>query len=45
MGADVVRCAQTGRDIHTGPITARKSLEATPVVIAQVYCPISTTHH
>jgi hypothetical protein len=45
MGAVMVRCPQTGRDIPTGLVTDRKSFEATPVFFARVYCPICRTQH
>jgi hypothetical protein len=31
MGAVMVRCPETGRDIPTGLVTDRKSFDATPV--------------
>ena len=45
MGAVMVRCPETGRDISTGIVTDRKSFEATPVFFARVYCPICRTEH
>jgi hypothetical protein len=42
MGAVMVRCPETGRDISTGIVTDRKSFEATPVFFA---CPICQTEH
>jgi hypothetical protein len=45
MGAVMVRCPQTGRDIPTGLTTDRKSFAATPVFFARVYCPICRTEH
>jgi hypothetical protein len=45
MGAVMVRCPQTGRDIPTGLVTDRKSFEAMPVFFARVYCPICRTEH
>ena len=38
MGAVMVRCPHTGRDIPTGLVTDRKSFEAMPVFFARVYC-------
>jgi hypothetical protein len=45
MGAVMVRCPETGRDIPTGLVTDRKSFDATPVFFARVYCPICRTEH
>jgi len=45
MGAVMVRCPQTGRDIPTGLTTDRKSFEAMPVFFARVHCPICRTEH
>src|SRR6266705_5995133 len=45
MGAVMVRCPQTGRDIPTGLVTDRKSFDATPVFFARVYCPIWRAEH
>jgi len=43
MGAVMVRCPQTGRDIPTGLVTDRKSFESMPVFFARVHCPICRT--
>jgi hypothetical protein len=45
MGAVMVRCPETGRDIPTGLVTDRKSFDATPVFFARVHCPICRTEH
>src|SRR2546428_8069 len=45
MGAVMVRCPETGRDIPTGLVTDRKSFDATPVFFARVYCPICRSEH
>jgi len=45
MGAVMVKCPETGRDISTGIVTDRKSFDATPVFFARVYCPICRTEH
>src|SRR5262249_42023828 len=45
MGAVMVRCPETGRDIPTGLVTDRKSFDATPVFFARVYCPICRTEN
>jgi hypothetical protein len=45
MGAVMVRCPQTGREIETGMIADRESFHATPVFFARVHCPICRTEH
>ena len=45
MGAVMVRCPQTGRDVPTGLVTDRKSFESMPVFFARVHCPICRTEH
>ena len=45
MGAVMVRCPATGRDIPTGIVMDRESFRATPVFFAQVDCPICLTKH
>jgi hypothetical protein len=45
MGAVMVKCPQTGRDIPTGIVTERARFEATPVFFARVHCPICRTEH
>src|SRR5262249_26261417 len=45
MGAVMVRCPQTGRNIPTGLTTDRESFEAMPVFFARVHCPICRTEH
>ena len=45
MGAVMVRCPQTGRDIPTGLTSDRKSFQAMPVFFARVHCPICRTEH
>src|SRR5262245_55351709 len=45
MGAVMVRCPETGRDIPTGLVTDRKSFDATPVFFGRVHCPICLTEH
>jgi hypothetical protein len=45
MGAVMIRCPETGRDIPTGIVTDRESFEATPVFFARVLCPICRTQH
>ena len=45
MGAVMIRCPQTGREIATGIVADRDSFRATPVFFAQVYCPLCRTEH
>jgi hypothetical protein len=45
MGAVMVRCPATGRDIPTGIVMDRESFRASPVFFAQVDCPICLTKH
>ena len=45
MGAVMVRCPQTGRDIPTGLVTDRESFASMPVFFARVNCPICRTEH
>jgi hypothetical protein len=45
MGAVMVRCPETGRDIPTGLVTDRKSFDATPVFFGRVHCPICRAEH
>ena len=40
MGAVMVKCPETGRQIPTGMVADRQSFEATPVFFARVHCPI-----
>ena len=45
MGAVMVRCPRTGRDIATGMVSDRESFRAMPVFFARVYCPACRTEH
>jgi hypothetical protein len=45
MGAVMIRCPQTGRDIPTGIVTDRRTFEATAVFFARVRCPICGNEH
>ena len=45
MGAVMVRCPRTGRDIATGMVSDRESFRAMPVFFARVYCPSCQTEH
>ena len=45
MGAVMVRCPATGREIATGMVMDGETFRATPVFFAQVDCPICLTKH
>jgi hypothetical protein len=45
MGAVMVRCPDTGREIATGIVADRKSFASMPVFFARVFCPICRTEH
>jgi hypothetical protein len=45
MGAVMIRCPTTGRDIPTGIVTDRESFRAMPVFFARVDCPICRARH
>ena len=45
MGAVMIKCPDTGRDIPTGIVADRASFRATPVFFAKVYCPLCRTEH
>jgi hypothetical protein len=45
MGAVMVKCPQTGRELETGIVADRESFSATPVFFGQVYCPVCRTEH
>jgi hypothetical protein len=45
MGAVMIRCPQTGREIETGMTADRERFRAMPVFFGQVYCPICRTEH
>ena len=45
MGAVMVKCPNTGRDIATGMAADRARFNATPVFFARVYCPLCRTEH
>jgi hypothetical protein len=45
MGAVMVKCPETGRQIATGMVADRESFKATPVFFARVHCPICRTEH
>jgi hypothetical protein len=45
MGAVMIKCPDTGRDIPTGMIADRRSFSATPVFFARVLCPLCNTQH
>lgn len=45
MGAVMIKCPDTGRDIPTGMHADRLSFSATPVFFARVLCPFCNTEH
>ena len=45
MGAVMIKCPGTGRDIPTGMVADRRSFSATPVFFARVLCPLCNTQH
>jgi len=45
MGAVMIKCPDTGRDIATGIVADRESFNATPVFFARVLCPICQLEH
>jgi hypothetical protein len=45
MGAVMIRCPQSGREIETGMVADRESFLATPVFFGHAYCPICQTEH
>jgi hypothetical protein len=45
MGAVMIKCPDTGREIATGMTADRESFAATPVFFARAYCPICRTEH
>ena len=45
MGAVMIKCPDTGRDIPTGIIADRRSFNAMPVFFARVLCPLCNTEH
>ena len=45
MGAVMVRCPGTGREIPTGMVADRRSFGAMPVFFGRVFCPICRTEH
>jgi len=45
MGAVMVRCPQTGRDIPTGIVSDRQSFQAMPVFFGRVRCPACQAEH
>jgi len=45
MGAVMIRCPQTGREIPTGMVADRRSFQATPVFFGRVRCPACRTEH
>jgi hypothetical protein len=45
MGAVMIKCPDTGRDIPTGLEADRESFRATPVFFSRTFCPLCQTHH
>jgi hypothetical protein len=45
MGAVMIKCPDTGRDIPTGLVADRDSFRATPVFFSRTFCPLCQTHH
>ena len=45
MGAVMIKCPDTGRDIATGIVADRASSNSTPVFFARVHCPLCGTEH
>jgi hypothetical protein len=45
MGAVMVRCPQTGRELSTGLVADRERFRTMPVFFGQVYCPVCRTEH
>ena len=45
MGAVMIKCPDTGRDIATGIVADRASFNSTPVFFARVHCPLCGTEH
>jgi hypothetical protein len=45
MGAVMIKCPNTGRDIPTGLVADRESFRATPVFFSRTLCPICERQH
>jgi hypothetical protein len=45
MGAVMVKCPDTGREISTGLVADRRTFNAMPVFFARVYCPLCRAEH
>jgi hypothetical protein len=45
MGAVMIKCPDTGREIATGLTADPARFAATPVFFARAYCPICRTEH
>jgi hypothetical protein len=45
MGAVMIKCPDTGREIPTGLIADRRAFNAMPVFFARVYCPACRAEH
>jgi hypothetical protein len=45
MGAVMIKCPQTGRDIATGMVADREHFRTMPVFFGQTYCPLCRAEH
>jgi hypothetical protein len=45
MGAVMIKCPDTGREIPTGLVADRRSFSSMPVFFGRVFCPICRTEH
>jgi hypothetical protein len=45
MGAVMIKCPDTGRDIPTGMVADRERFRAMPVFFARVLCPLCGKQH
>ena len=45
MGAVMIKCPQTGRDIATGMVADRDRFRTMPVFFGQTYCPLCRAEH
>jgi hypothetical protein len=45
MGAVMIKCPNTGRDIPTGLVADRESFRATPVFFSRTFCPLCQRQH
>ena len=45
MGAVMIKCPDTGRDVPTGMMADRRSFSSQPVFFARVRCPVCQREH